>query len=57
VMAAARKYGKVVIVGGMPEGETLDGLRKEGAAPFVFAGIDGDLFLQALRQKVAALRK
>lgn len=52
VIAAARRHGKVVIVGGMPDCAALDELRAEGAAPFVFAGIDTDLFLTAMRQRV-----
>ncbi|WP_322009635.1 HpcH/HpaI aldolase family protein [Paraburkholderia sp. J12] len=56
VIAAARRHGKVALVGGMPEGEALASLRAEGAAPFIFAGIDTDLFLAALRQRVAQAR-
>jgi len=56
VISAARKHGKVAVVGGMPEGPALEALRLEGAAPFVFGGIDSDLFLGALRQKASALR-
>jgi 2-keto-3-deoxy-L-rhamnonate aldolase RhmA len=56
VLAAARRQGKVAIVGGMPEGETLAALRREGAKPFLFAGIDTDLFLAALRQRAAQAR-
>ncbi|WP_206957856.1 HpcH/HpaI aldolase family protein [Trinickia acidisoli] len=56
VIDAARRHGKVAIVGGMPECEALDGLRRDGAAPFVFAGIDTDVFLNALRQRVEQAR-
>jgi 2-keto-3-deoxy-L-rhamnonate aldolase RhmA len=56
VLAAARRHGKVAIVGGMPEGETLAALRREGAKPFLFAGIDTDLFLAALRLRAAQAR-
>ena len=50
VIAAAQRHGKVVIVGGMPECDALDALRREGAAPFIFAGIDSDVYLAALRE-------
>jgi 2-keto-3-deoxy-L-rhamnonate aldolase RhmA len=56
VIAAARRCGKVAIVGGMPDSEALTSLRKEGAAPFIFAGIDTDLFLNALRQRIESSR-
>ncbi|ALS62738.1 HpcH/HpaI aldolase family protein [Pandoraea norimbergensis] len=56
VVAAVRAQGKIAIVGGMPEGEALTQLRADGAAPFVFSGIDGDLFLDAMRRRVAADR-
>jgi 4-hydroxy-2-oxoheptanedioate aldolase len=56
VVDAVRRHGKVAIVGGMPEGEALDSLRRGGAAPFVFAGIDTDLFLASLRARAEAAR-
>ena len=56
VIAAAQRHGKVAIVGGMPEGEALDQLRREGAAPFIFAGIDTDVYLAALRERVEQAR-
>ncbi|MFT4068199.1 HpcH/HpaI aldolase family protein [Paraburkholderia sp.] len=56
VLAAARRHDKVAIVGGMPEGETLAALRREGAKSFLFAGIDTDLFLAALRQRATQAR-
>jgi hypothetical protein len=56
VIAAARRCGKVAIVGGMPDSDALTSLRKEGAAPFIFAGIDTDLFLNALRQRMESSR-
>lgn len=57
VIEAAARHGKVVIVGGMPACAALDELRASGAARFVFAGIDSDLFLAALRQRVAQTRE
>lgn len=57
VIEAARRHGKVAIVGGMPECAALDGLRRAGAAPFVFAGTDTELFLNALRQRVEQARE
>ncbi|WGS51597.1 aldolase/citrate lyase family protein [Paraburkholderia sp. D15] len=57
VIEAARRHGKVAIVGGMPEGDALNGLREAGAAPFIFAGIDTDVFLTALRERVEQARK
>jgi 2-keto-3-deoxy-L-rhamnonate aldolase RhmA len=56
VIAAARRCGKVAIVGGMPDSDALTSLRNEGAAPFIFAGIDTDLFLNALRQRIESSR-
>ncbi|MGF6875621.1 HpcH/HpaI aldolase family protein [Paraburkholderia sp. MM5477-R1] len=52
VIAAAQQHGKVAIIGGMPECESLSELRRDGAANFRFAGIDTDVFLAALRQRV-----
>jgi 4-hydroxy-2-oxoheptanedioate aldolase len=57
VIAAAERHGKVVIVGGMPECEALSELRREGAAPFIFAGIDSDVYLAALRERVEQARQ
>ncbi|SMG53621.1 aldolase/citrate lyase family protein [Paraburkholderia susongensis] len=57
VIAATVRHRKVAIVGGMPEGEALDSLRREGATRFVFAGIDSDLFLASLRERAEAARR
>ncbi|KWF06424.1 HpcH/HpaI aldolase family protein [Burkholderia pseudomultivorans] len=57
VVEAAARHRKIAIVGGMPEGDALDSLRRAGAAPFVFAGIDSDLFLAALRERADAARR
>jgi 4-hydroxy-2-oxoheptanedioate aldolase len=57
VVEAAVRHRKIAIVGGMPEGEALDALRHAGAAHFVFAGIDTDLFLAALRERADAARR
>ncbi|WP_394836334.1 aldolase/citrate lyase family protein [Pendulispora rubella] len=56
VIAAARHHDKIALVGGMPDGDTLSTLRREGAVRYVFAGIDSDLFLGALRQRIDASR-
>jgi hypothetical protein len=40
----------------MPDSDALTSLREEGAAPFIFAGIDTDLFLNALRQRIESSR-
>jgi len=56
VIAAAQRHGKVAIVGGMPECEALNELRREGAAPFIFGGIDSDVFLAALRERADQAR-
>jgi 4-hydroxy-2-oxoheptanedioate aldolase len=56
VIAAAQRHGKVAIVGGMPECEVLEGLRRDGAALFIFAGIDSDVFLAALRERAEQAR-
>lgn len=56
ILAAGRRHGKVVVIGGMPEGEALAALRREGAAPFLFGGIDTDLFIGALRQKIISMQ-
>ena len=56
VIDAAQRHGKVAIVGGMPECEALNDLRREGAAPFIFGGIDSDVFLAALRERADQAR-
>jgi 4-hydroxy-2-oxoheptanedioate aldolase len=56
VIAAAQRHGKVAIVGGMPECDALNDLRREGAAPFIFGGIDSDVFLAALRKRAEQAR-
>jgi hypothetical protein len=57
VIAAARRNGKIAVIGGMPEGEVLDSLLADGAAPFLFAGMDGDLFLSALHQRIDSSKR
>jgi 4-hydroxy-2-oxoheptanedioate aldolase len=57
VIAAARRNGKIAVIGGMPEGEVLDSLLADGAAPFLFAGMDSDLFLSALRQRIDSSKR
>ena len=56
VIAAAHRHGKIALVGGMPDGEALTTLRREGAVRYIFAGIDTDLFLGALRQRIDSSR-
>lgn len=56
VIAAAQRHGKVAIVGGMPECDALNDLRREGAAHFIFGGIDSDVFLAALRERAEQAR-
>ena len=53
VIRAARKHNKLAVIGGMGQGEAHAQLMAEGMAPFIFAGIDSDLMLDALRRKVA----
>jgi 4-hydroxy-2-oxoheptanedioate aldolase len=40
----------------MPECDALNDLRREGAAPFIFGGIDSDVFLAALRERAEQAR-
>jgi 4-hydroxy-2-oxoheptanedioate aldolase len=53
VVRAARSHHKLAVVGGMGAGRDHAELLGEGMAPFIFAGIDSDLMLDALRRKVA----
>lgn len=53
VLRAARRHNKVAIVGGMGHGKEHAQLLGEGMAPFIFAGIDSDLMLDAMRRKVS----
>lgn len=48
VIAAARAHGKLAVIGGLGDPARLAELHRAGAAPYLFAGIDSDLFLGAL---------
>jgi 2-keto-3-deoxy-L-rhamnonate aldolase RhmA len=52
VIKAAMAHGKVAIIGGLADPEKLRSLYELGAAPYLFAGIDTDLFLTALHSRV-----
>ena len=51
VVAAARAHGKLAVIGGMTDPQALSELYAAGAAPYLFAGIDTDLFIQSLQGK------
>ncbi|WP_457585269.1 HpcH/HpaI aldolase family protein [Ensifer canadensis] len=56
VIAAAKKHGKLVIIGGLQGPDHYRELVDLGAAPYVFAAIDTDLFVDALDQRIAKWR-
>ncbi|MOA27590.1 5-keto-4-deoxy-D-glucarate aldolase [compost metagenome] len=51
VVEAALAHGKLAVVGGLADPARLAELHRAGAAPYLFAGIDTDLFLNALQGK------
>ena len=55
-IAAARRHGKIAIIGGVAGPEHYTALTGLGAAPFVFAAIDTDLFVEALSQRLEKWR-
>jgi 2-keto-3-deoxy-L-rhamnonate aldolase RhmA len=56
VIAAARKHGKLAIIGGLKGPEQYRELVALGAAPYVFAAIDTDMFVDILDQRIAKWR-
>ncbi|MDH4560923.1 aldolase/citrate lyase family protein [Pseudomonas sp. BN411] len=51
VVEAALAHGKLAVIGGLADPARLAELHRAGAAPYLFAGIDTDLFLNALQGK------
>ncbi|MDF3201811.1 aldolase/citrate lyase family protein [Pseudomonas sp. 1912-s] len=51
VIAAALAHGKLAVVGGLADLQALSELYAAGAAPYLFAGIDTDLFIHSLQGK------
>lgn len=56
VIKAAAKHGKLVIIGGVRGPEHYRELVGFGAAPYVFAAIDTDLFVDVLDQRITKWR-
>jgi 4-hydroxy-2-oxoheptanedioate aldolase len=52
VLAACRRIGKPLVVGGIGDAEVLADWIDQGAAPFLMAGIDTDVLLGAARERV-----
>lgn len=57
VGAAAKKHGKVAVVGGAADDEHFLTLMEMGFARFVFAGIDTDMIADSMAQRVAEWRQ
>lgn len=57
VGAAARKHGKIAVVGGAADDEHFMALMEMGFARFIFAGIDTDLMGDSMSQRVAEWRR
>jgi 2-keto-3-deoxy-L-rhamnonate aldolase RhmA len=51
-IAACRRAGKPLAIGGIPDVAYAAELIRGGAAPFLFTGIDTDLLLSAARQRI-----
>lgn len=56
VIAAGKKHGKLVIIGGVQGPDHYRELVDLGAAPYVFAAIDTDIFVDVLDQRIARWR-
>jgi 2-keto-3-deoxy-L-rhamnonate aldolase RhmA len=56
VITAANKHGKLAIIGGLKGPEQYRRLVELGAAPYVFAAIDTDIFVDILDQRIARWR-
>lgn len=56
VIAAAKKHGKHAIIGGLKGPDHYRQMVDLGAAPYVFAAIDTDLFVDALDQRITRWR-
>ncbi|WEK02318.1 MAG: aldolase/citrate lyase family protein [Candidatus Sphingomonas phytovorans] len=57
VAAAARKHGKVAIIGGVADDDHFLALLDMGFAPFIFAGIDTDVVAEGLTQRADSWRR
>ncbi|CAN5764181.1 N/A [soil metagenome] len=57
IVQAARRAGKMAVVGGIHDPSRYAGLIASGAAPLVMAGMDGEVLLAALHERVAQSRK
>lgn len=51
-IAACRRSGRPLAIGGIPDIDYASELIRLGAAPFLFTGIDTDLLLGAARERV-----
>jgi 2-keto-3-deoxy-L-rhamnonate aldolase RhmA len=56
VVAAARRHGKLAIVGGVADPRRYAQLLALGMVPLIMAGMDGELLQGALQQRVAQAR-
>jgi 2-keto-3-deoxy-L-rhamnonate aldolase RhmA len=56
VIAAAQRHGKLALIGGVAGPAHFASLVALGAAPFVFAAIDTDLFVEALTRRLETWR-
>lgn len=51
VLAAAKRHGKIAVVGGVADVDQFQELVTSGFAPLIFAGIDTDVFASSLGQR------
>lgn len=56
VIEAAKKHRKLAIIGGLKDPEQYRELVACGAAPYIFAAIDTDIFVDILDQRIAKWR-
>lgn len=52
VIEAAKLHDKVAVIGGLGDPALLAQCYEAGASPYLFAGIDSDLFLAALHERI-----
>src|SRR3546814_10632782 len=57
IAAAANRYGKIAVVGGVPDDEYYLAILEMGFSSFIFAGIDTDILADGLAQRANAWRQ
>lgn len=57
IAAAANRYGKIAVVGGVPDDEYYLAILEMGFSSFIFAGIDTDILTDGLAQRANAWRQ